>query len=205
MDTKIQSKIIILIILTVIPPAMAQTGAESKDRLLGGELNAPITIEIFSCYQCPPCRDFYLETIRPLLKNYADLNKVCVLYYEFPLKIHKYSRKAARYGESARSLGQDQWRRVSEALFIHLDQWQIDNNIEAFVAQALSQDEMARVGKLIRDPSIDKNINRDIAEGHRRQIKATPTFFVHAKGKTKKIVGPVSYPVLKDYIDRQLR
>jgi len=205
MGVKIQSFIVISVLLAVVSLAVAQTGVEAKSRIVGGKPSAPVKIEVFSCYQCPPCRKFYLETIRPLLKDYASSNKVCVLYYEFPLKIHNYSREAARYGEAARDLGQDQWQRISEALFQHLDQWQFDNNIEAVVARVLSQEEMARVRKLIEDPSLDQIIDQDIAEGHRRHITGTPTFFIHAKGKTKKIVGTVSYPVLKDYIDRLLR
>ncbi|SPD75276.1 putative Twin-arginine translocation pathway signal [uncultured Desulfobacterium sp.] len=205
MDARLRSLIIIPMLLTIVTSVRAQTGAESKDRCVGGGPSAPVRIEVFSCYQCPPCRDFYLETIRPLLKDYGRSSKVCVIYYEFPLKIHDYSREAARYGEAARHLGQEQWQHVSEALYQHLYQWAVDKNFEIVVAPVLSRDEMAGVRKIMEDPSVDQAIDKDIAEGHRRHITGTPTFFIYANGKSKRIVGSVSYPVLKDYIDGLLK
>ena len=203
---KVRSLIIISILLAVATLVMAQAGVDSKNRCVGGNPSAPIKIEVFSCYQCPPCRDFYLETIRPLLKEYAEINKVCVIYYEFPLEIHDYSREAAKYGEAARLLGQYQWQKVSEALYMYLDQWEKDRKkIKTFVSSVLSPNEMDKVNKLIGNPEIEKTIDRDLAEGQKRNIIATPTFFIHAEGKTKRIVGKVSYPVLKNYLEGLLR
>ncbi len=173
--------------------------------LVGGPPNAPIRIEIFSCYQCPPCRDFYLDTIRPLLKEYAQANKVSVIYYEYPLKIHNYSRDTARYAVAAYRLGQEQWQRVSEALYLKQSQWAVDGNVQAVVEEALSAEEMAKVKQFLKDPSIKQTIDRDIAVGNERHISGTPTSFLYAKGQEEKIVGKVSYPLLKNYIDRILK
>jgi protein-disulfide isomerase len=201
-----RSLIIISILFCALTTASAQTAAESKNRCVGGNPSAPIKIEVFSCYQCPPCRDFYLETMRPLLKEFAAANKVCVIYYEFPLEIHDYAREAARFGEAARHLGQDQWQRVSEALYLNLDQWEGDRKkIEPIVSSVLSPDEMTEVKKLIKDPEISKTIDHDLVEGHNRYIRGTPTFFIHFKGKEKRIVGKLSYPVLKDYLEGLLK
>ena len=203
---KTRSSILISILLTITTSVMSQAGVDLKNRCVGGNPNAPIKIEVFSSYQCPACRDFYLETIRPLLKDYADSNKVCVIYYEFPWEIHGYSREAAKYAEAARLLGQYQWQEVSEALFMHLDQWEKDRKkIKTYVSSVLSPNEMDKVNKLIGNPEIEKTIDHDIAEGHKRYISATPTFFVNTKGKTKRIVGKVSYPVLKNYLEGLLR
>ena len=35
-----------------------------------GSRDAPITIEVFSDYQCPQCRVFYLDTARQLMQSY---------------------------------------------------------------------------------------------------------------------------------------
>lgn len=205
MCAKVRVLIIVLILIAIAPSLMAQTGEESLKRCVSGDPGAPVKMEVFSCYQCPPCRKFFLDTIRPLVKDYAYKKKVCVIYYEFPLEIHGYARNAARYAEAARRLGPDQWQRVSEALYLHLEECKSDKKIEAVAAGVLSKDEMARVLNLLKDPSIDQTINDDIAEGYRRQIKGTPTFFISAKGKTKRIFGTISYPVLKDYIDQLLK
>ena len=206
MNLKIRFLIVLFNLLAVASSTIGQQNpVTSKGLIVGGQPNAPIRMEIFSCYQCPPCREFYLETIRPLLKDYARDNKVCVVYYEFPLKIHDYSRDTARYGVAAYRLGQDQWQRVSEALYLKQSQWAIDGKIEAVVAEVLAPEEMAKVKQFLKDPSIEQTIDRDIAIGYERKIPGTPTFFLYAKGREEKVVGKVSYPVLKDYLNRLLK
>jgi protein-disulfide isomerase len=198
---------IIILSLLVFSAAVAQPDAAALKGglLVGGASDAPIRIEIFSCYQCPPCRDFYLDTVRPLLKEYARTNKVSVIYYEYPLKIHNHSRDTARYGIAAHRLGQDQWQRVSEALYLKQAQWIADGNVEAVVVEVLSTDEMARVKQFLKDPSIEQTIDRDIQIGNKRQIPGTPTFFLYAKGREERVAGKISYPLLKSYLDRMLK
>jgi protein-disulfide isomerase len=202
---KIRFQIGLVFILAVASSTIGQQIPKSKGLIVGGQPNAPIRMEVFSCYQCPPCREFYLETIRPLLKEYARDNKVLVIYYEYPLNIHNHSRDTARYAVAAHRLGQDQWQRVSEALYMDQPQWMVDGKIEPVVARALSAEEMAKVKKLIKDPSIDQTIDQDIAAGNERHIPGTPTFFLYAKGREQKVVGKISYPVLKDYLDQLLK
>jgi protein-disulfide isomerase len=206
--TKLKAQFLILMSI-LLAVASSTTGQQnpvaSKGLIVGGQPNAPIKMEVFSCYQCLPCREFYLETIRPLLKEFARENKVSVIYYEFPLKIHDYSRDTARYSVAAYRLGQDQWQRVSEALYLKQSQWAIDGKIEAVVAEVLAPDEMAKVKQFLKDPSIEQTIDQDIAIGYERKIPGTPTFFLYAKGREEKVVGKVSYPVLKDRLEQLLK
>jgi protein-disulfide isomerase len=198
--------LIVMCLLAVDSSTIAQENpVKSKGLIVGGHPNAPIRMEVFSCYQCPPCREFYLETIRPLLKEYARDNKVCLIYYEFPLKIHNYSRDTARYAVAAYRLGQDYWQRVSEALYTKQSQWARDGKVEAVVAEVLTPEEMAKVKEFLKDPSIDQSIDQDIAVGYERKVQGTPTFFLQAKGREEKVVGRVSYPVLKDRLDQLLK
>ena len=72
-----------------------------SEQILGGRQDSPVRIEVFSDFQCPACRNFYLETIRQVLTKYCAEDKVCVIYHEFPLKMHQFSRLAARFGVRA--------------------------------------------------------------------------------------------------------
>lgn len=92
---------IFILLIAAFPDASAQTDQLKPEQCLGGELDAPIRIEVFSDFECPACREFYLNTIRPVLKDYCSLDKVCVVYHEFPLQGHKYSRQAAQYSKAA--------------------------------------------------------------------------------------------------------
>jgi protein-disulfide isomerase len=206
MNLKIRFLLLLFNLLAVAFPAMGQQNpAAVQGLIVGGQLNAPIRMEVFSGYQCPSCGAFFLETIRPLLKEYARDNKVCVIYYEYPLKIHAYSRDSARYAVAAYRLGQDQWQRVSEALFLKQSQWAKDGKIEPVVAEVLTPDEMAKVKQFLKDPSLDQSIDQDLAIVSERKVRATPTFFLYAKGREEKVVGKVSYPVLKDRLDQLLK
>ncbi|MGA3086523.1 MAG: thioredoxin domain-containing protein [Thermodesulfobacteriota bacterium] len=197
---------VLFLMLAAVSSLTAQTGTNTpKDLYLGGQPSAPVRIEVFSDYQCPTCREFYLETIRPLLKEYGRDNKVCVLYHDFPLRVHKYAYEASRYAMAASRLGQDQWLRVHEALYVDQLKWTEDGKIEAVMAGVLSAEEMTNVKNLLKDPSIDQTIDQKIASAKERQVVSTPTFFLFAQGREQKVVGKISYPVLKNYLDRLLK
>jgi protein-disulfide isomerase len=140
-----------------------------------------------------------------LLRDYARENKVCLVYHDFPLQMHTYARAATRYAVAARRLGVGQWERVSEALYTDQLQWAEDGNIEPVVARALSPDDMAKVKKLLEDPSINQTIDHEVALAAQRQIRSTPTFFLYANGREQRVEGTVSYLILKDYLDRLLK
>jgi protein-disulfide isomerase len=157
---------------------------------------------VFSDFECPACREFYLRTIRPVLKEYSSHGKVCVVYHEFPLRGHKYSRQAAQYTKAAQRLGRKQWTAVLDALCENQEKWHQDGSLDDTVFKALGADEYFRLKKLLLDPSIDTAIGSEIALGVKKEVNSTPTFFVYAIGREQKVVGVLPYPVLKDFFDR---
>ena len=62
-----------------------QTSDRQAEFYAGGAPDSPVKIEVFSDYQCPACRTFFLDTIRPILAGYSSSNKVSVVYRDFPL------------------------------------------------------------------------------------------------------------------------
>jgi len=184
-------------------PASGQDA--DAERCLGGRPDAPILIEVFSDFQCPGCRQFFLDTIKKVLQDYCAGNQVCVTYREFPLDGHKYAREAARYSVAAHVLGRKQYQAVVEALYFQQPQWSEDGKLAAAVAKALSPEDSQRLRKILQDNSINRAIDRDVALGRRREITTTPTFFITARGREQRIVGGVPYPVLKDFFDRMLK
>ncbi|OFV97349.1 MAG: hypothetical protein A3F68_07340 [Acidobacteria bacterium RIFCSPLOWO2_12_FULL_54_10] len=182
--------------------AIAQESAES---CAGGKLTSPVKIEVFSDFQCPSCREFYLNTMRQVFTNYADAGKVCVVYREFPLtNIHPHAFEAARYGHAALGLGPRQWSLVADALFSAQDKWSKDGQIEPVLSSALNAEDLGKLKEKMKDPSIEAAITRDTEMARARQVTATPTFFVTGKGKTQKIVGVVQYPILSRFLDSLL-
>ena len=192
----------LFLLLLSAAPGAAQTASSGK--CVGGEPGAPIRIEVFSDYQCPACRQFYLETMRPVLDNYASAGKVCVVYREFPLTMHAHAREAAHYAHAAQRLGRRYWRLVSDALYQSQPQWSANGQLEPVVAGALSEEDMSRLRKWMEDPAAEAAISSDIALARERNVTVTPTFFITAQGKTEKVSGVVQYPTLQRYLDHLL-
>ena len=194
-----------LLLVCAALPALAQSNARGDAGLcVRGAPNAPIKIEVFSDFQCPACRTFYLETNRPVLADYASANKVCVVYREFPLRNHQHSRKAARYATAARRVGVWQWVQVTDRLYLDQSRWSQDGTVEATVARALSKEDLKRVEALLGDSAINAEIERDLALGRRQGVRSTPTFFITAQGKTERVTGIVQYSILRRYLDSRL-
>jgi protein-disulfide isomerase len=156
---------------------------------------------VFSDFQCPHCRDYYLGTIRPLLQEYSSKDKVCVIYHEFPLPGHPYAREAARYTEAAAQLGQQKLLPVYDSIFTNQAQWSEDGKLEATVAKALPQDDFLKVKKAMQDPSINAAIEKEIQLGVQNKVDSTPTSLIYYIGRQERVDRAIAYPVLKQFID----
>ncbi|MBI4466824.1 MAG: thioredoxin domain-containing protein [Acidobacteria bacterium] len=197
--------IVVLLAASLLPaqkPA-SKSAEELRPQCLGNP-NAAVSIEVFSDHQCPACRQLYLETMRSVLADYGMPGKVCLTYYEFPLRAHKYSRDAARYSQAASRLGPMQWIQVADALYYYQPQWSESGEIEPVVAKALSEKDMSQVRQWLKDPKLEAAIERDLNEGTRRAVRSTPTIFVTANGSTERFTGVLQYPIFRRYLDNLL-
>jgi protein-disulfide isomerase len=156
---------------------------------------------VFSDFQCPHCREFYLGTIRPLLQEYSSKDKVCVIYHEFPLPNHPLAMEAARYTEAAAQLGQQKLLPLYDSIFKDQAQWSEDGKLEATVAKALPRDDFLKVKKAMQDSSINEGIEKEIQLGNQNKVGSTPTSLISYIGRQQRVEGFVAYPVLKQFID----
>jgi protein-disulfide isomerase len=189
----------------IVGVALLSTPAQSADeiagQILGGSLNSPIRIEVFSDFQCPACRELFLGTIRQVLQDYSSKDKVCIIYHEFPLAMHQYSREAARYSEAAGRLGQQKLLPVYESLFSDQAQWAKDGSLELTIAKALPSEDVQKLRKEMSDPHINTDIEDEIQLGLKKEIRSTPTLLISYPGRQQRVEGVVEYTVLKQFID----
>jgi protein-disulfide isomerase len=197
--------IITLLMLTGLAPAISQSPKNQPANCLGGTLDAPIKLEVFSDFQCSWCKKLYAETITQVLKNYSPEDKICVIYYEFPLQMHAYGRKAARYSIATQRVGRKQWLAVVDALYTKQEQWALDGNLDAVLKGVLSAEDFDRVKKNLLDPSIDEAIDRDTALGQKRGVEGTPSIFLTTLNKEHPKYPYAPYAVWKGYFDRVVR
>jgi len=187
-------------------PVLAQTKASASEpepvKALGVK-GAPITMEVFSDFQCPACRDLFLQTLKPLIQNYVVTGKVYLIHRDMPLPMHKHARVAARYANAAARVGK--LEKVTEALYLSQDFWGSTGDVETILSRVLTPAEMTKVREALKDGKIEAGINKDVELAGRHQVRSTPTTIITHRGKTTPVVGVVSYSILRQYIEQLLR
>ncbi len=206
MKTKSVITLLPLLLMAAVARGPAQSPVGwSPDRFGGGLQGAQVRIDVFSDYECPACRTFYLQTVRNVLDTYGRDNRVDVVYHEFPLQMHRHAREAARYALAGRRLGTDQWKALTDALYFRQAEWSSTGRIDAVASEALSPQDYARLREFLKDPSIDQALEKELVLGRALQVNSTPTFFIVANGLSQRIVGGVPLTVLETYLDRLLK
>ena len=167
-----------------------------------GVQDAPIRIDEYSDFECPHCQDLYLNTLRPLIDEYVSSGKVYLVHHDFPLPMHPYARVAAYYADAAAAVGR--FAQVEQALFLHQNEWAATGKVEPIVAAALSPAKMKEVEALEQTSVVRNAVQQDVLQGERLGIDETPTMYITHNGQRTPIVGVVSYPILRRYIDALL-
>jgi len=210
-------------------PAAAKTASLSDEYIVKaiGSRSAPITMEVFSDYQCPSCGGLYEQTLKPLIADYVASGKVYLVHRDFPLPIHKYGYEAARWVNAAAVVGK--YPEVEAALYDNQASWSADGNIAKYVASAIPGDfkhveklmescpietapggvtpaSYSQAGKTAHGCPFDYSIEKDKALGNTVPVSATPTFRFTYKGRAYgPMSGVVSWPIMKQFLDQLLR
>jgi protein-disulfide isomerase len=167
-----------------------------------GSKSAPITMEVFSDFQCPACKTLYTSTNRQLMDNYVSTGKVYLIHRDFPLPMHAYSRIAARYARAAAQIGK--FEPVEQVLFQNQEKWEQSGDVDGTVASVLSAAEMAKIRALVKGGTLDAGIDKDSALGQMYRVSQTPTTVFHSKGQTYPFAGVMTYDMLKQFLDQLL-
>jgi protein-disulfide isomerase len=192
-----------LLAVAQVPQKAAQVNPPD-DYLIGGA-DSPVKIEMFSDFQCPSCRTFYLETVTRLLPEYAAGKKVSFIFRDFPLLQHPIAREASRYALASRILGHDQWLKVIEYLYTCQVEWSYDGKIESVLSRILPAQDMARLREELKNPAIEQTIERTVALGNSRNVNSTPTLFITLGGKEQRVTNGLPFEIMKGYIDPYLK
>jgi protein-disulfide isomerase len=167
-----------------------------------GSKNAPVTMEVFSDFQCPACKTLFLTTNRQLMDNYVSTGKVYLIHRDFPLPMHAYSRVAARYARAAAELGKIE--PVEKALFENQEKWEQSGDVDGTVGAVLSSVDMTKVRALVKGGTLEPLIDKDVQLGQMYRVNQTPTTVFHSKGQTYPYSSAMSYEILHQFLDQLL-
>jgi len=172
-------------------PAPATVTVRGDDPAIGGAA-APVTVVVFSDFQCPFC-----ARLEPSLKQveqaYGD--KVRIVWKHKPLSFHPNAMPAAEAAEAAREQGKF-WQ-MHDKMFGA--QQQLSAASYERWAQELGLD-MNRFKATLASGKYRARIQEDDALATSLGIEGTPTMMVNGE----QVVGAVPFENLKVVIDRQL-
>jgi protein-disulfide isomerase len=157
-----------------------------------GPRNAPVTLVVFSDFQCPYCARVE-PTITQIEKEYAG--KVRVVWKNFPLDMHPNAKPAAAAALAAGEQGKF-WE-MHDKLFEN--QRALDRaNLEKY-AQDLGLD-LARFRAALDSAKVGAKIASDMKEAAEVDVSGTPATFVNGR----KIGGAYPYETFKKLVDQEL-
>jgi protein-disulfide isomerase len=157
------------------------------DRILG-DPNAPVTIIEYSSLTCSHCRQFHLDILPKIKKNYIDTGKVKLIYRDFP-----FDQMGLLATVMARCAPPERFFSFVNVLFQQQGNWSISK--EPFKA-------LSRIGKLgglnpsdfeacLKNQDLFDGIVEKRLDGQKKfDVKATPTFIIDGD---HKIVGSQPY------------
>jgi len=203
-DTPVIAVPVVVAKAAPLPPApQSAAGLPNVDpHKAFGSKNAPVTMEVFSDFQCPACKTLFATTNRRLMDDYVTTGKVYLIHRDFPLAMHAHSRVAARYARAAAQLGKVE--PVEQALFENQEKWEQTGDVDGTVAAVLPAAEMTKVRALVKGGTLDAAIDKDFALGQTYRVNQTPTTVFHCKGQTYPYSGVMTYDVLKTFLEQLL-
>ena len=177
------------------PPAPAvapdSLGLRADDPVRGSK-KAPVTVVLFSDFQCPFCSRIE-PTLAQVEKTYGD--KVKLVWKHQPLPMHPQAEPAAEAAEAAREQGKF-WE-MHDKLF--QNQQALSPDAYSRFAKELGLD-LAKFEAARQSGRGRARIQEDQAVAGRIGVGGTPTLFVNGE----RIVGAVPFEQIKTVIDRQL-
>ena len=157
-----------------------------------GPRNAPVTVVVFSDFQCPFCSRVE-PSLTQLQKTYPA--EVRVVWKNLPLDMHPQAKPAAIAAEAAREQGKF-WE-MHDLLF--QNQGQLAPAQYDTWAKQLGLD-MAKFQAASAAPGTRARVEEDAKLGARVAPQGTPTLYVNCR----PVVGAQPYEVFQNLVDEQL-
>lgn len=179
-------------------------GIENPTQLLAlaegvavGNDDAPVTLIVFSDYQCPGCAHF-ASRVKPILEaNEVKEGKARMVYYDLPLSIHPHAFLAAR---AARCAGdQGKYWELHEEIFHQQSRWSAKRSapIAEFkeYAAKVGLDEAAFASCLESDRYAE-TVTANAMLAQQLGVNSTPTVIIN----NRRIRDPFDYNAVSQLI-----
>ncbi|NBX70218.1 MAG: thiol:disulfide interchange protein [Proteobacteria bacterium] len=145
-------------------------------RAISGKEAAPITIVVFSDFECPFCKRG-ADTLTEVKQKYGD--QVKFIFKHYPLPFHPLAMPAAEYFEAIALQSSKKAYLFHDELFKNQEAFKTEK--EKFLdrtARKLGVD-MARLKADLKSDKVKANIKNDMEEGQKLGVRGTPKFYIN--------------------------
>ncbi len=171
-----------------------QTFVRDYSPTLGPD-DAKVVLVEFLDPECESCRAFY-PFVKKIMADHPNKIKLVVRYMPF----HGNSKMVIRILEAARKQGK-YWETL-ETLFYYQPKWGSHHHPRPELIWEVLPEVGLNIEQLkseMTNPSFDKIIEQDFADGKTLQVRATPTFFINGKA-----LEQFGYQQLEDAIKKAI-
>jgi protein-disulfide isomerase len=151
-------------------------GAEPAHTL--GPANAPIQLEEFGDFQCPPCGMFH-PILEQMHEEFGD--RLRITFREYPLPTHQHALAAASAAEAAGIQGKF-WE-MHDLLYEHQDEWKEQFDVRPIFERYAKQAgvDVERYKRDLGGDLVAQRIFQDGRRGHSLGVQGTPTVFMNGR------------------------
>ena len=151
-------------------------GAEPAHTL--GPANAPVKLEEFGDYECPPCGIFH-----PILEQMHEEfgNRLQITFRNFPLANHKHGLPAASAAEAAGIQGKF-WE-MHDLIYEHQNDWKGQFDVRPIFERYAKQVgvDVERYKRDMDGNLVSQRIFQDQKRGQSLGVQGTPTVFINGR------------------------
>ncbi len=161
-----------------------------------GHALAPVTIVVFSDFQCPYCSRVE-ATLKALRTKYGE-DKLRIVWKDFPLPFHKQAAQAHVAARAVYELGGDKafWR--FHELAFNDQKALTESHFEIWATTAGVS--LSKFQKVVTDLKIRMRMELNITDGKAYGVRGTPSFFINGKFQS----GAQSQSTFEREIDAEL-
>ena len=180
---------------------MLPTFASAQQGKSMGNPNAPLRMDLFDDFTCPHCKMLHEQLLPKIVADFVTTGKAYLVFHEFTLTGpgHEHSKTASMYAAAAARVGK--YQAVSDALFATQASWAMSGKVWEAVMPALTAAEREKVQKLMSDPSIAAEVQKDLEQGMAAHVDRTPTMVLTRKGKVTPWSSWNDYGLFKSMVD----
>lgn len=159
------------------PAVDYETPDVDDDDLLGDE-NAPVTMIIFSDYECPYCQRFETETMPQVIENFVDTGLVNVVFRDFPLSFHENAHLASEAAECAGDY--DLYWEYHDLLAEGGTEWSDAEDVEVALVD-YGTELGIDISTCLAEGTYYDEVDDDLADGRAAGVQGTPSVFINGE------------------------